>query len=240
MRPGQRRHRARRRDPPARSRGPRRGPRRGARHRPRPRGGRAGGAAGGGGGRRAHRREHPLLRAQRRRRPPGGLQGVLQGDHGRRRCTDRRLHRGENARGGDGGDHALPGGDQGRRPGRRQGCDHRGQRGRGARRPRGPAHRAPVRHHPGGGGGAPGWRGAVTAGGVRRRHRGAAGLRPGLQADLQRRSGPQHRRDGLLLAGAGRGRDAGPRDLRRRPPAGARRDGQAGLRRFTASCTPAS
>ena len=46
-------------------------------------------------------------------------------------------------------------------------------------------------------------RGAVAAGAVRRQDRVAAGLRPGLQADLRRRSGSEHRRDGFLLAGAG-------------------------------------
>ena len=55
--------------------------------------------------------------------------------------------------------------------------------------------------------GAPRRRGAVAAGAVRRRARGAARLGAGLQADLRRRPGPEHRRDGLLLAGPGRRRE---------------------------------
>ena len=57
-------------------------------------------------------------------------------------------------------------------------------------------------------GGVPRGRGALAAGALRRRERGAAGAGPGLQADLRRRRGAEHRRHGQLLAGA---------RLRRRP-----------------------
>ena len=66
-------------------------------------------------------------------------------------------------------------------------------------------------------------RGAVAAGAVRRRAGAAARLGPGLQADLRRRPRAQHRRDGLLFAGAGSRRRTRARDLCRGPPAGARR-----------------
>ena len=56
--------------------------------------------------------------------------------------------------------------------------------------------------------GVPRGRGALAAGALRRRERRAAGAGPGLQADLRRRRGPEHRRHGQLLAGA---------RLRRRP-----------------------
>ena len=76
-------------------------------------------------------------------------------------------------------------------------------------------------------GGVPRGRGALAAGALRRRQRGAAGAGPGLQADLRRRRGAEHRRHGQLLAGAGlrRRRDRG--DRRQRPPPDRRRDGAA-------------
>ena len=43
----------------------------------------------------------------------------------------------------------------------------------------------------------------LAAGGVRRVTARAAGLRPGLQADLRLRPRPEHRRNGVLLAGPG-------------------------------------
>ena len=46
-------------------------------------------------------------------------------------------------------------------------------------------------------------RGALAAGALRRRARRAAGAGAGLQARLRRRRGPEHRRHGQLLAGAG-------------------------------------
>ena len=46
-------------------------------------------------------------------------------------------------------------------------------------------------------------RGAVAARALRRRARRAAGAGAGLQAHLRRRRGPEHRRHGQLLAGAG-------------------------------------
>ncbi len=59
-----------------------------------------------------------------------------------------------------------------------------------------------------GAGGVPRGRGALAAGALRRRERRAARPGPGLQADLRRRRGAEHRRHGQLLAGA---------RLRRRP-----------------------
>ncbi len=82
-------------------------------------------------------------------------------------------------------------------------------------------------------------RGAVAAGAVRRRDRAAARLRPGLQADLRRRPRAEHRRDGLLLAGAGDRRRPRARARRADPPAGAGRAGPRGASRSTACCTRA-
>ena len=76
-------------------------------------------------------------------------------------------------------------------------------------------------------GGVPRGRGALAAGDLRRRERGAAGSGPGLQADLRRRRGAQHRRHGQLLAGAGLRRGGGRGDRRQRPPPDRRRDGAA-------------
>ena len=124
-----------------------------------------GGTAGGGRRRRAHRRRDPLFRARRRCRAAGGLQGVLQGDHGRGRRAHRGLFGGHDPRGGHGGHHRLSRGDQGRRPGRGQGRDHRRERGAG---PGGAGATCcwstASGHRPGGGGGVPGRRGALAAG----------------------------------------------------------------------------
>ena len=141
---------------------------------------------------------------------------------------------------GHGRDHRLPGRDQGRRPGRRQGRDHR--RGRGARRGRRWRTcwwRTRFGTDAGGGGGVPGRRGAVAAGGVRRRDRAAAGLRPGLQADLRRRPWAQHRRHGLLLAGPGHRTTSGRAEICagvHQPVLDELR--AAGIAVSTASCTP--
>ena len=112
------------------------------------------------------------------------------------------------------GDRPLSGGDQGRRTRGRQGRDHRPGRGRG---PRGASTRCSSSA-----GSAPSgsssrstsratssrcWR-CATGG------RGAARLRPGLQADLRRRRGSEHRRHGVLLAGAVGRRCPCARDLR--------------------------
>ena len=73
--------------------------------------------------------------------------------------------------------------------------------------------------------GVPRGRGAVAARAVRRRAGGAARAGAGLQADLRRRRGPEHGRDGELLARAGG---------RRRPRPGARRGGAPADRRRAA------
>ena len=112
-------------------------------------------------------------------------------------------------------------------------------RGRGARGGRGLLRRAALRRDDRGAGGVPRGRGALAAGALRRRERRAAGAGPGLQADLRRRRGAEHRRHGQLLAGArlrpGRGRG----DRRRGAPAGRRGDGARAARPSTASSTPA-
>ena len=78
-----------------------------------------------------------------------------------------------------------------------------------------------------GAGGVPRGRGGVAARAVRRRARGADGARAGLQAHLRRRRGPEHRRHGQLLAGAGLRRRLGHGDRRRRAPADRRRPARA-------------
>ena len=150
----------------------------------------------------ARRPRHRGLRAHARGRPARGLQGVRQGGHGGRRRAHRDVARGRHRRGRDGGDRALPGRAQVRRPRRRQGRGHRRGRGAGARGARGVPRRASAS--------APGaswsrrrsrarssrcWRCATARRAV------ADGARAGLQADLRRRRGPEHRRHGLLLAG---------------------------------------
>ena len=67
--------------------------------------------------------------------------------------------------------------------------------------------------------GVPRRRGALAAGALRRRARGADGARAGLQADLRRRRGAEHRRHGLLLARARHRRRADRRALGARAPA---------------------
>ena len=100
-------------------------------------------------------------------------------------------------------------------------------------------HRAALRRDHRRPGGVPRGRGALAAGALRRRERGAARPRPGLQADLRRRRGTEHRRHGQLLAGArlrpGRGRG----DRRPGPPSGRGGDGAARAFPSTASSTPA-
>ena len=68
-----------------------------------------------------------------RGRPARGLQGLRQGDHGGRGRGHRDVAGGRHRRGRDGGDRALPGRAQVRRPGCRQGRGHRRGRGAGAR-----------------------------------------------------------------------------------------------------------
>ena len=79
---------------------------------------------------------------------------------------------------------------------------------------------APLRRRPGRRRGVPRRRGALAVRDLRRRARGPDGPRAGLQADLRRRRGAEHRRHGRLLAGR---RRAGLRRARRGdPPAGGR------------------
>ena len=78
----------------------------------------------------------------------------------------------------------------------------------GPRRARGVPAGAALRPGPGRRRGASRRGGAVAAGAVRRRARGADGAGAGLQADLRRRPGAEHRRHGVLLARPGRGRRA--------------------------------
>ena len=144
-------------------------------------------------------------------------------------------------RGGRRGDRPrlIPGGAEGRRAGGGQGRDHLRRRVRGAGRHRRLLHRAALRPDHGGAGGVPRGRGALAAGPLRRRERRAAGAGPGLQADLRRRRGTEHRRHGQLLAGARLRRGRGRGDRRRRAPADRRRDGAARRAPSTASSTPA-
>ncbi len=99
------------------------------------------------------------------------------------------------------------------------------ERGRGPGRGRGLLRRAPLRHDDGRAGGVPRGRRALAAGALRRRERRAAGAGPGLQADLRRRRGAEHRRHGQLLARPGLRPGRGRGDRRRGAPAGRRRDG---------------
>ena len=87
---------------------------------------------------------------------------------------------------------------------------------------RGVPRRAALRRRAGRRRGVPRRRGAVAAGAVRRRARAGDGAGAGLQADLRRRRGAEHRRHGLLLAGAGDLARARGGDLRARAPAGGR------------------
>ena len=121
-------------------------------------------------------------------------------------------------------------GDQGRRPGRRQGGGRGDERGRGPRGARGlPRDRQLRRRRAGGGGGG----GHGRARGVAARHHGRPrrGPLPGgarLQADRRGQHRPQHGRDGLGLPGARHPGRAGRRAARPGPPAGDRRDGAPG------------
>ena len=172
--------------------------------------------------RRRHRGRHHLLRAVARGRPARGFQGVRQGRDGGRRRADRRrpaLHArptrsplpstssGSPYVVKDDGLAAGKGVDRHDRPRRRARArgDLRAGRRRGVpRRARGLAVRA-----------------------LRRRHRRAAAAGPGLQADLRRRRGPQHRRHGRLHPAAVGARRPGRRGAARRAPADRRRDGAA-------------
>ena len=71
--------------------------------------------------------------------------------------------------------------------------------------------------------GAPRRRGALAARALRRRARDPDGARAGLQADLRRRRGPEHRRDGLVLARSPASTRPRARAVRGRPPADRRR-----------------
>ena len=120
--PGNRGDRSRRPRPRRRRRRHHRNRRCGRRNRSRAGRGRAGGAARGGGRGRARRGGDPLLRPDRGRRGARGVEGVLQGGDGRRRSADGGAQRGHGRRGRAGRDRRLPGRDQGRRAGRRQGA----------------------------------------------------------------------------------------------------------------------
>ena len=195
-----------------------------ARHRPRRR--RAGGAA----GRRRRRRgaggRDRGLRALGGGRAARGVQGVREGRHGRGRRADRPGLRLLHPRGGRGGARRARCAvrREGRRAGRRQGggghrLPRRGARPRGgvlrrrwagrdrgvSRRPRGLA----VRDH-------------------RRRHRLPDAAGPGLQADLRRGGGSQHRRHGCLHPAAVGAAGAGRRGHGHRPAAHRRRAGPPG------------
>ena len=138
----------------------------------------------------------------RRGRPDGGLQGVRQGGHVLRRRPDRQLGRGHVRRRGPGGDRRpLPDRHQVRRAGGGQGRRRRARRGDRARGADRDDRGAALRRRPGRGRGLPGGRGAVAVRDLRRRARGPDGPRAGLQADLRRRRGAEHRRHGRLLAG---------------------------------------
>ena len=66
--------------------------------------------------------------------------------------------------------------------------------------------------------GVPRGRGAVAARALRRRAGAAARAGAGLQAHLRRRRGPEHRRHGQLLAGAGHRRASAPSEIAARGP----------------------
>ncbi len=83
--------------------------------------------------------------------------------------------------------------------------------------------RAALRRDRGGARGVPRGRGALAARALRRRARRPARPGAGLQAHLRRRRGPEHGRDGELLARAGLRRRARAGAGRARPPADRRR-----------------
>ncbi len=174
---------------------------------------------------------HPRLRPERRGGAARGLEAVRERGDGGGRRADRRAR--DAARPRAGARRARqgepPGRAQGRRPGGGQGRDHRHRRGRG--------------------GGAIdvffteqrfgetevvleeflGRLRAVAARALRRHQRRPARPGPGLQADLRRRRGPEHRRHGQLLAGSGHQRRADRGDRRRRPRADRATHGRARL-----------
>ena len=155
-----------------------------ARARGRPGRGRARGAARGRCRRRRHAPRDPLLRTVRRGRPARGVQGVRQGGHGRGRSPDRRRARLYDARRGRGRPRRVRPAvrREGRRPRRRQG-------GRRHRRPAGGA-RPRRRLRAGDRRGVPRRSRGQPLRDHRRLHRLPAAARPGLQADLRRRPGP--------------------------------------------------
>ena len=101
-----------------------------ARRRRRPGRGRARGAARRGPSPMRSRGRDPLLRPERRSRRARGLEGVLQGGHGRGRGADRRATGRHRPEAGMAAIDRLPGGDQGRRAGGRQGRGDRAGRAR--------------------------------------------------------------------------------------------------------------
>ena len=173
----------------------------------------------------------------RGRRAAGGLQGVRQGGHGQRGRADGAVGGGRDRRGGHGGDRRpLPGRHQVRRAGRRQGRRHRARRGDGPRRAGRDARGAALRRGRRGRRGVPRRRGAVALCHLRRRARRPDGPRPGLQAHLRRRRGPEHRRHGRLLPGP---RRAGlPTSSSRRSTSRSSTCCASAARRSTASSTP--
>ena len=123
---------------------------------------------------------------------------------------------------------SYPGGAEGRRAGRGQGSDHlRDARRRRARPPPSSSTERRFGETRGGPRGVPRRRGALAARPLRRRERGAAGARPGLQADRRRRRGA---RTPAAWAATRRSRASRPTRSSRsstRPPAGRRGDGAA-------------
>ena len=181
-----------------------------------------------GAGGRARGRRYPGLRAQRRGGPHRGLEALCEGADGRSGRPDRGAPGGPvHARGHRGhSDGEVPGRDEGRRARRGQGRDHLRVRGRREGRNRGLLRRGALRRDRRRAGGVPRGRRAVPAGALRRRERGPARPRPGLQADPRRRRGPEHRRDGQLLAGPGLRSRRGRAARGGRPPAGRGCDGR--------------
>ena len=205
MRPRQRRH-----GPAGPAGGPRRHrPGRPGRLRPRPadrpdRGGPRG-AAGGRAGGPVRGRGPGGGGAIGRGGPTGGQQGLRQGVHGPARHPHRPLRGAPPGGLRPGEPHRrpipLPRGDQGRRPGRRQGRGHRPESGRGppgAGRDDGGTHLRRGRR-PGRPGRVPHRRRGLGHRAVGRRAYPAPTPVPGPQAGLRRRPWAQHRRDGRLL-----------------------------------------
>ena len=202
---------------------------------------RARGAAGRRRGRRPRGIRDPGLRPERGRRRARGIEGVREGADEGGRGADRRPRPAPQPRGGGraAGGSLLPGGAEGRRAGGGQGGDPLRDRGRGARGRRCLLHRAALRRDGRRPRGVPRGRGALDAGDLRRRERRPAGARPGLQADLRRRRGAEHRRHGQLLAGARLRADRGRGDRRHRCTGRWSRRWRSGAFPSPASSTPA-